>query len=266
MTAYKHLTERRAKDRKIMADSIATLARSLGASADIVEFGPRSIMVEIETPQGLNVGVEFDGDTPQTRPDTYVIPWNMRGEMNMQHLTNDERERIAYANGETQIANLILETEQDAYDNYVSPELEGMTDDRNRLRDALQECTDRMSDAIDQLEALDPDRKFPDLEFAPAFHDALGAAAQALEQCDAQLDDTLADKLRKAETERDNAQSRLRETDADGAKWRNLRDTVNYLLSPYTGTRYGRQTGKATKPAPKWAQHLIGTLARLEKQ
>jgi hypothetical protein len=145
MTAYKHLTERRAKDRKIMADSIATLARSLGASADIVEFGPRSIMVEIETPQGLNVGV-------------------------------------------------------------------------------------------------------------------------ALEQCDAQLDDTLADKLRKAETERDNAQSRLRETDADGAKWRNLRDTVNYLLSPYTGTRYGRQTGKATKPAPKWAQHLIGTLARLEKQ
>lgn len=83
MSAYKHLTETRAKDRKTMAESIATMSRNLGATADIVEFGPRSIMVEIETPQGLCVGIEFDGDTPQAKPDTYVIPWNMRGTSKM---------------------------------------------------------------------------------------------------------------------------------------------------------------------------------------
>jgi chromosome segregation ATPase len=181
----------------------------------------------------------------------------------LSHLTLSERERIAFAAGDHATVALIHATEEECAD-IVSPEHEAMIDDRNRLRDALQECRERMDDAIEQLDTFNAaDERIADgasLEFAPAFHDAVTDAEDALERCDEQIDDTLADKLRKAETERDELRKRLAETDANGWKFRELRGMVQFFaLKPYVGA-YGRDA----KPAPKWAQGLIAALDRIE--
>ena len=137
-----------------------------------------------------------------------------------------------------------------------------MIDDRNRLRDALQECTDRMRDAVDQLDTFnDADERLADgvaLEIAPAFHDAISDAEAALEQCDEQINDTLADKLAKMTAERDD----LRREVGELAKSRQLADAVRFVVRSYT-TLPG---SKPAKTSPKWAAHLLATLTRLEKQ
>ena len=63
-------------------------------------------------------------------------------------------------------------------------------------------------------------------------------AEAALEQCDEQINDTLADKLAK------------------------LADAVRFVVRSYT-TLPG---SKPAKTSPKWAAHLLATLTRLEKQ
>lgn len=80
------LTETRKADRAKMAKLLA--ARALAAGAVRAEIKPetgdrddhiyrRCTRVAIEAARGLQVGVSFDGDTPQSRPDTHVLSWHM---------------------------------------------------------------------------------------------------------------------------------------------------------------------------------------------
>ena len=52
---------------------------------------------------------------------------------------------------------------------------------------------------------------------------------------------------------------------AEVSRLRSLAATVEFLVYPYTGIRYGHQTGGAIKPAPKWAQTAIRALRDLER-
>ncbi len=177
-------------------------------------------------------------------------------------LTLTERERLAFTIGDAQTLALIYQNE-DEFAEVVSPEHEAVIDDRNRLRDALTECMERMHDAIEQLDTLNTSETTlvdivtgedpPPIEFAPAFHDATELAAEALAQCESQLDDTARERLAKADA---TIASLRRTLAAQDGKLRMadavLRD-AQALVIPYRRT---------SKPAPKWAQRLIATLGR----
>jgi chromosome segregation ATPase len=184
------------------------------------------------------------------------------------HLTLSERERIAFAAGDHATVALIHATEEECAD-IMSPEHEAMIDDRNRLRDALQTCTDRLDDAIGKLDTFNEhddrlaDGALIDDKLIEPLRDASAEAEDALERCDEQIDETLADKLRKVEAERDNLRGHA-EADARMAqRWHDLRGAVRFVLKPYALHRPYDDIYSAT--APKWAAHLIATLARLEK-
>lgn len=70
------LTERRAADRRTMADALATLLRTAGATVTEVEaYRPRTIRLEVRAPGGAICWPEWKGDSP--RPDIYVVTWNV---------------------------------------------------------------------------------------------------------------------------------------------------------------------------------------------
>ena len=76
------LTERRAADRARMAAELTALAARYGATAatrDGLRDPGRELRIEIEHPSFLCVSVDLQGCTCQAVPDTYVIPWHMRG-------------------------------------------------------------------------------------------------------------------------------------------------------------------------------------------
>jgi hypothetical protein len=74
------LTERRKDDRALMAGTVAELAVMHGLSAVVTgeQHGSRQTSVDIAGPHTLGVTVRFRGDSPQDRPDTYVLSWHMR--------------------------------------------------------------------------------------------------------------------------------------------------------------------------------------------
>lgn len=71
------LTVSRAADRRRIADQLVEIAAKHGAHAVKAEGrhypGPRAILVRIETPEGLEVGIDLDGSSRE--PDTFVLPW-----------------------------------------------------------------------------------------------------------------------------------------------------------------------------------------------
>jgi hypothetical protein len=73
------LTERRAADRKTMADAVEKLILACGATCTRLEGGgypgPRAIQLDLVAPGGLELSVDFDGDSCQ--PDVYVLSWHM---------------------------------------------------------------------------------------------------------------------------------------------------------------------------------------------
>jgi len=75
-----------------------------------------------------------------------------------------------------------------------------------------------------------------------------------------QIDDTLADKLAAARAESERLLAQLNANDAELRKSRALADAVRFVVHSHT-TAPG---SKPRKAAPKWAAHLIATLARLE--
>jgi hypothetical protein len=119
------------------------------------------------------------------------MPEHMRG---FSHLTLSERERIAFAAGDHATVALIHATEEECAD-VVPPEHEAMIDDRNRLRDALQICSERMADATEGLdehnEADDrlADGALIDEKLIESLRDATADAEDALERCDEQIDE-----------------------------------------------------------------------------
>ncbi|MDO8414830.1 MAG: hypothetical protein Q7S87_01315 [Agitococcus sp.] len=57
-----------------MAETISTIAADCGATVTC-EAGPREISLDVATPDGLQVCVEFDGRSLQ--PNIYVLSWHM---------------------------------------------------------------------------------------------------------------------------------------------------------------------------------------------
>jgi len=170
-----------------------------------------------------------------------------------------EHERAAYLRNDAAALALLHSAEENAED-YVSPEHEAVLDDRNRLRDALQTCVDRGANLIEGIE----DEPLPGACSArlEKLRDAIHDAETALERCDEQIDDTLADKLAKMTTERDALSANLKAATRDLFNSRELASAVRHVVSSYTTT----YRSKPTKTPPKWAAHLIATLNRLEKQ
>jgi hypothetical protein len=74
------LTERRKADRAVMAQYVAELATGHGLRAEIrAEVpGSRETSVVLEGPHTLGLTVRFQGNSPQSEPDTYVLSWHMR--------------------------------------------------------------------------------------------------------------------------------------------------------------------------------------------
>jgi hypothetical protein len=73
------LTERRAADRKMMAETLAQIATECGATAEIEnkpfgDMSPKMVMVRVTCQRGLQCAFEFDGESLQ--PDTFVNAWN----------------------------------------------------------------------------------------------------------------------------------------------------------------------------------------------
>lgn len=77
------LSETRKTDRAVMAGHVEGLARSHGLRAEVAAGGrgplgdgSRAVHVDVEGPHGLKVTVVFDGNSPQSAPDTYVLSWH----------------------------------------------------------------------------------------------------------------------------------------------------------------------------------------------
>lgn len=75
-TTTKPLTEKRAADRKCMADTLQKLVLSLGGNVERTQITPRCEMLDITGAQGLSAYIDFDGDSSQ--PDVHVIGWCVR--------------------------------------------------------------------------------------------------------------------------------------------------------------------------------------------
>lgn len=77
------LTERLKADRVKLAKLTYDLAVNLGSKAEVKPERPgdlydgRRTTVYIKAPRGLCVSVDFNGRTPQSSPDTYVLSWHM---------------------------------------------------------------------------------------------------------------------------------------------------------------------------------------------
>ncbi len=72
-------TERKKADREKMAAIVEAIAATHGATTErpdwFPEIYPRGVMVSITTPGGLNVSVDFSGES--TQPDVFVLSWHM---------------------------------------------------------------------------------------------------------------------------------------------------------------------------------------------
>lgn len=72
-------TERKAADRKFMADAVVELANRLGLHYVREEFTEnREIYIRLRAPSGLCVYVSLEGRSVQ--PDIHVLSWNMHYE------------------------------------------------------------------------------------------------------------------------------------------------------------------------------------------
>lgn len=74
-----NLNESNKGDRTTMANLIAALVVKQGAKFEWASAedgcGPREISLNVTAPGGLQVRVEFDGDSPQ--PNVYVLSWHI---------------------------------------------------------------------------------------------------------------------------------------------------------------------------------------------
>lgn len=78
------LSEKRADDRKVMADQIVKLAEQFGCTLTRNDgdscLGPRAVLMAIQAPGGLCLNIDFDGGSVQ--PDVHVLSWHMHHESN----------------------------------------------------------------------------------------------------------------------------------------------------------------------------------------
>lgn len=101
------------------------------------------------------------------------------------------------------------------------------------------------------------------LALIEAAEDAAGLAVEESRERRYELRDTVrAAKAREKRIEELTAQIAMLQ--ASNAALRNIRDTVEAAVAPFTGIRYGRLTGHALRPAPKWAAWLITALRQVQ--
>jgi hypothetical protein len=73
------LSEKRAADRKTMADAVAELVTACGATYKREDHPDRrEVWLDITAPGGLELTVDFDGNSIQ--PDIHVLSWHMSHE------------------------------------------------------------------------------------------------------------------------------------------------------------------------------------------
>lgn len=84
------LSEKRAADRKKMAEIVSKIIVDCGATFESPEgpgfCGPHEIFLEITAPGGLNLTVDFDGQSCQ--PDVHVLSWHMNNSRSTKRLNN----------------------------------------------------------------------------------------------------------------------------------------------------------------------------------
>ena len=178
-------------------------------------------------------------------------------------LTLDECERLAYAAGDTRLTALLYQTE-DEFAEVISLEHEAVIDDRNRLRDALTECLERMNDAIEQLDTFNTSEPEFDivtgdpvcLNLAPEFGDAIDEGRTALLQCEPQDHTTTAEKLA-------TANATIADLRAMNAKQAYDASRAAAVLADAQALT--REYHRTAKPAPKWAQRLMRTLSNAQE-
>ena|ERR1700722_135881 len=76
----KHLTERRKADRAAMMAGVEDLLKRFAVpyhrtETELAEIMPRRLSLELTLPRGLQLTVDFDGDSPQ--PDCHVLSWHI---------------------------------------------------------------------------------------------------------------------------------------------------------------------------------------------
>jgi hypothetical protein len=78
MTTTRELTAARKADRAEMARQLADLAGEYGIAATVRPgyHGPRHTAVDLESPHGLGLTVNFDGNSP-CGPDVFVLSWHL---------------------------------------------------------------------------------------------------------------------------------------------------------------------------------------------
>lgn len=73
------LSEKRAADRTTMADAVAALVLECGATYEREDHPDRrEVWLDIKAPGGLELTVDFDGNSIQ--PDVHVLSWHMNHE------------------------------------------------------------------------------------------------------------------------------------------------------------------------------------------
>jgi len=102
------------------------------------------------------------------------------------------------------------------------------------------------------------------LALIAAAEDAAGVAAERVRERRAEL---LCDArgVTALRAERDELREQVAALHRQLQAARDVISCAEAATAPYTGIRYGRPTGNATKPAPRWATYLILALARWRK-
>lgn len=162
----------------------------------------------------------------------------------------DEIERRAWLESDLELLEVIHRAEEYAED-YVSPEHEEVINDRNQLRDALTTCVEEMEALIALSEALGEGEVLKiseDFEAAAVAGDT--SVRNSLEV--PQYDDTIADKLAKAEAESERLQVLYDQLHARVQSLRELQHICEQLVNKASSTY-----------RPKWVMTLAHQLARV---
>jgi chromosome segregation ATPase len=176
-----------------------------------------------------------------------------------------DSERIAYITGNMPLVHVIHSAEEQIED--LQAQLEEMTDDRNKLRDALTECVEQMEAmqtdvedfcneetirrVLDRHVALHADQIIDELGNEPTtdvseeFKDAIEQAEGALANNASQEDDTKLDQIRQLTKQVADLQGRLDGLSSSRAAAASLASIVRLVLRPYSA-----------KTGPAWAETL----------
>lgn len=142
-------------------------------------------------------------------------------------------ERRAYMEGRSDIVSIIQQSEEEA-SLEITWDHQLMIDDRNRLAAALEHC----------IRAIEPDSPKAD-----ALDAAYKAATEALRDTEPQAEETLTEKLNKANQVNESLRETANHFEKEARSLRQLKYTAQHLVRAFIG-----------KHPPKWAQALTSAM------